>query len=141
MPGGVSSIGDSAFYWCTGLTGVCFEGKAPGLGGKNVFYAYSATLYYLPTAVGWETTFGYLPTALWLPEVPTADGSFGIGTNGFSFQITWADKMVVAVEACTNFANPIWSPLLTNTLSSDTFYFSDPDWTNYPSRFYRVRSP
>jgi len=20
-------------------------------------------------------------------------------------------------------------------------YFSDPDWTNYPSRFYRIRSP
>ena len=32
-------------------------------------------------------------------------------------------------------------PLQTNTLSSDSLYFSDPQWTNYPARFYRLRSP
>jgi hypothetical protein len=31
--------------------------------------------------------------------------------------------------------------LQTNTLAGGSFYFSDPEWTNYPSRFYRVRSP
>ena len=34
----------------------------------------------------------------------------------------------------------IWSPLQTNTLAADSFHFSDPDWTNHPGRFYRVRS-
>jgi len=45
------------------------------------------------------------------------------------------------VEACTNFDNPTWSPLQTNTLTGSSSYFSDPDWTNYPARFYRVRIP
>ena len=45
------------------------------------------------------------------------------------------------VEACTNLADPAWSPLQTNTLSGDSFYFSDPQWTNYPGRFYRLNSP
>jgi hypothetical protein len=47
----------------------------------------------------------------------------------------------LVVEACTNLANPIWSPLATNTLSNGSSYFSDPQWTNYPTRFYRLRSP
>jgi hypothetical protein len=46
---------------------------------------------------------------------------------------------VIPVNA--GLANPIWTPLQTNTLPTDTFYFSDPQWTNYPARLYRVRSP
>jgi hypothetical protein len=49
--------------------------------------------------------------------------------------------MVVMVQACTNLANSIWSPISTNTLTGGSFYFSDPKWTNYPARFYRLRSP
>ena len=29
----------------------------------------------------------------------------------------------------------------TNTLTGGTAYFGDPQWTNYPGRFYRLRSP
>ena len=29
----------------------------------------------------------------------------------------------------------------TNTLTAGSSYFSDPQWTNHPSRFYRLRSP
>jgi len=29
----------------------------------------------------------------------------------------------------------------TNTLTGGASYFSDAQWTNYPSRFYRFRSP
>jgi hypothetical protein len=43
------------------------------------------------------------------------------------------------VEAATNLANPVWIPVSTNnTLTSGTNYFSDPQWTNYPMRFYRA---
>ena len=49
--------------------------------------------------------------------------------------------MTVVVEACTNLANPAWHPIGTNTLISGSAYFSDPQWTNYPARFYRLRSP
>jgi hypothetical protein len=45
------------------------------------------------------------------------------------------------VEACTNFTNPVWQPVQTNTLTGGSSYFSDPQWTNYPARFYRFRSP
>jgi hypothetical protein len=45
------------------------------------------------------------------------------------------------LDACTNPANPVWTPLQTNTLIGDTFYFSDPQWTNHPARFYRLRWP
>jgi hypothetical protein len=47
----------------------------------------------------------------------------------------------VVVEASTNLANPVWSPVGTNTLTGGASYFSDPRWTNYPARFYRLRSP
>jgi hypothetical protein len=73
--------------------------------------------------------------------VQSSDASFGVRTNRFGFDITWASGQVIVVEACTDLANAIWSPLQTNTLSSDSFYFSDSQWTNYPRRFYRVRSP
>jgi hypothetical protein len=71
----------------------------------------------------------------------TGDASFGVRTNQFGFNISWASGMVVAVDACTDLANPVWTPLQTNTLTSDTLYFSDPQWTNYPDRFYRLRWP
>jgi hypothetical protein len=49
--------------------------------------------------------------------------------------------MAVAVDAYTNLADPTWNPLQTNTLTADTLYFSDAEWTNYPPRFYRLRWP
>ena len=73
--------------------------------------------------------------------IQTGDGSFGVRTNQFGFNVTWTSDMVVVVEASTNPGNPAWSPLQTNTFAGDSFYFSDPDWTNYPARFYRLRWP
>ena len=81
------------------------------------------------------------PAVLWNPQVQTRDASFGVRTNQFGFNITGTSGLVVVVEACTNLANPVWSPVETNTLTGDSSYFSDPQWTNYPSRFYRLRSP
>jgi hypothetical protein len=72
--------------------------------------------------------------------VQTSDASFGVRTNQFGFTINWASGMTVVVEASTSLANPTWYPLDTNTLTSGTAYFSDPQWKNYPSRFYRLRS-
>ena len=59
--------------------------------------------------------------------------------NQFGFTVTGASNMVVVVEATTDLANPTWYPLQTNTLTGASSYFSDPLWTNYPARFYRVR--
>jgi hypothetical protein len=67
--------------------------------------------------------------------------SFGVQTNGFGFIISWATNIPVVVEASTDLANPNWSPVATNTLTGGSAYFSDPQWANYPVRFYRLRSP
>jgi len=121
--------------------GVYFLGNAP-IGGSAVFSgANNATVYYLAWTTGWGSTFGGCPTALWKPLMQTGDVSFGVRTNQFGFNITWASGQVVVVEACMDLANPAWLPLQTNTLTGDSLYFSDPQWTNYPGRFYRLRSP
>jgi hypothetical protein len=78
---------------------------------------------------------------LWNPQVQTSDPNFGVRTNQFGFNITGTSDLVVVVEASTNLANPTWYPLATNTLTGDSFYFSDPQWTHYPGRFYRLRWP
>ena len=78
---------------------------------------------------------------LWNPQVQARTATFGVRTNRFGFTITGTSNLVIVVEACTNLANPVWSPLQTNTLSGDSFYFSDPQWKNYRARLYRLRSP
>lgn len=46
-------------------------------------------------------------------------------------------------KAATDLANPVWVPVATNTITGidGLSYFGDPNWTNYPGRFYRLRSP
>jgi hypothetical protein len=75
------------------------------------------------------------------PRVQTTDPSFGVHTNQFGFTISGASGTVVVVDACTTLSNPVWVPVRTNTLSGSSVYFGDPQWTNYPGRFYRLRSP
>jgi hypothetical protein len=64
-----------------------------------------------------------------------------VRTNQFSFYVDWASGQSVVVDGCTNLSHPIWLPLQTNLLSGGPWYFSDPQWTNYPGRFYRASSP
>jgi len=80
---------------------------------------------------------------LWNPLIQTGDGSFGVQTNQFGFTITNGSttNIPIVVEACTNPASPVWSPLQTVTLTNGLFCFSDPQWTNSPACFYRLRSP
>ncbi|MCX6929231.1 MAG: leucine-rich repeat domain-containing protein [Verrucomicrobia bacterium] len=140
IPSSVTRIEGEAFAYCTNLTWVYSRGNAPSFG-IQALEASPATVYYLPGTTGWGPDFGGRPTALWQPEMQTCDGSFGVRTNQFGFTLAWASGMVVVVDACTNLAIPLWSPLQTNTLTGDTLYLSDPGWTNHPQRFYRIRWP
>jgi hypothetical protein len=135
----VTTIGDTAFASCLNLKGVYFKGNAPTLL-SGVFANDNATVYYLPGTAGWSTNFAGLPTAIWTPEVQTGDASFGVKSNTFGFNVSWASGMSVVVEASPTLSNPVWSPVATNNLNGGTFYFRDPAWKKYPSRFYRVRS-
>jgi hypothetical protein len=56
-----------------------------------------------------------------------------------SFTTSWASDKVVIIDASATLSSPTWSPISTNTLTGGTSYFSDPQWAQYPRRFYRVR--
>jgi hypothetical protein len=169
IPNSVTSIGDSAFYNCQGLTnvtignsvtsigeeafaiwvslqGMYFQGNAPTNVGAYVFLDTNPNLivYYLPGTIGWGATFCGFPTAPWplpYPVILTSSPDFGLQTNGMGFTICWATNIPVVVEACTSLANDDWSPVRTNTFTNGLSSFSDPLWTNYPTRLYRLRSP
>jgi len=163
IPNSVASIGDGAFSSCTslpsivipaGLTNISysfvdcgqltkmyFKGNPPLNDYWEFFGAKNVTLYYLPGKTGWSTfsPLSTCSTAPWLPAMQTGTASFGLPTNQFGFNLNWASGQTVVVEASTNLMN--WQPVQTNTLATDSSYFSDPQWTNYPGRFYRLRSP
>ena len=167
IPSSVTSIGSWAFQYCTGLTGVTipsnvtsirenafsdfislkgvyFLGRAPRFGSGILGGDSTATVYYLPGTAGWGPTFGGRPTAPWLlpnPLILNNGSRFGVRTNQFGFVISWATNASVVVEASADLAQPIWTPVGTNTLTDGSSYFSDPQWMNYPARFYRLRSP
>jgi hypothetical protein len=160
IPGSVTNIGSFAFAFCHNLNSVYFKGDAPSAD-SSVFLefhiifpppfpypptVYPPTIYYLPGTEGWGTIFAGQPTVLWNPQVQTGDVSFGVRTNQFGFNIIGSSNLVIVVEACTNLASPVWTPVGTNQLNAflgtnGSSYFSDPDWTNYSGRFYRFRSP
>jgi hypothetical protein len=147
---GVTSIGEEAFddggETDDSLTGVYFMGNAPAVDlsfrGDN-----NATAYYLPGTTGWSRQFLLelgLPTALWFlpnPQILNHSANFGVQPGGFGFTISWATNASVVVEAATNLANPVWIPVSTNTLVNGTNHFSDPQWTNYSARYYRLQMP
>jgi hypothetical protein len=146
IPSSVAYLGEGAFSYDYGLEGVFFMGNAPSLDSPTFSrFAYTTvTVYYLPGTIGWGSIFSTRPTALWSlpnPLILDTTPSFGAQTNVFGFIISWATNTPVVVEASLDLANPIWSPLGTITLTDGSAYFSDPQWTNYPSRFYRLRSP
>ncbi len=71
------------------------------------------------------------------PVIVVDDGQFGIRANGFGFKVTCNSTASVVVEASTDFMQ--WTPLSTNSLSSNSTFFIDPNWTQTPRRFYRAR--
>jgi hypothetical protein len=125
------------FTNCPNLTSIYLAGTLPSFVWNPTNQIATPTAYYLPGAN--LLYVSGLPTALWLPQVQANSASFGIQANQFGFNINWASGMTVVVEACADLANPVWTPLGTNILASGSIYFSDPQWTNYSSRFYRIR--
>ncbi|MGC9941777.1 MAG: leucine-rich repeat domain-containing protein [Verrucomicrobiota bacterium] len=135
--------GDAAFADCAALLGVYFLGNAPVLGEPDVFDGDSQTIaYYLAGTAGWGSLYGGLTTVMLNLQAP-AIGFAGIGLQNheFGFTLSGATNLIAVVEACTNLAKPVWIPISTNTLTTGSSYFSDPQWTDFHGRFYRVVSP
>ena len=136
IPPSVTMIGSGAFDVCYGLSRAFFQGNAPVC--SNAFNGdTNATAYYLPDTTGWGATFAGLPAVLWNPLMQTSSA----GAAGFGFNIAGTADIPIVIEAATNMASPAWVPLQNLNLTNGAFYFGDPDWTNYPARFYRIRSP
>ena len=143
---GLAYLGAGAFNYCNNLAGVYFQGNAPTLGidyfGEDSFHPDElVTLYYLPGTTGWSSTYAGRPTKLWNPQAQTTDGSFGVRQNQFGFNIAGTPDIPLVIEASAALPAASWIPLHTCTLTNGLLYFSDPQWTNYSSRFYRIRSP
>ena len=136
----VSSIGSDAFTGCTNLSAIYFAGRAPAVATTAFQFDSQAIVYYLPGTTGWSSALAGRPTTFWLPAV-TVDAALGMRSNRFGFNINWARDTTVVVDAATNLLDPVWTPVSTNLLTGGTPYFSDPQWTNYPSRLYRLRTP
>ena len=144
LPGSLTNLGAGAFAYCFGLRAAYFQGNAPGQPGNvgtPVFDQDKATAYYLPGTSGWSTNFSGIPTALWTLSYPLVlQSSVGARHDEFGFTVSWATNLSVVVETSTDLTSKNWTPLQTNALNNGVVSFSDPQWTNYPSRFYRVRS-
>ena len=143
VPSSVTNIGFVAFWNCPNLLSVYFQGNCPSVIAGTVFQNdNNAVVYYLPNMTGWGRSLGGCPTMLWNPQAQTGDGSFGVQNNCFGFNITGTSGIGVLVEACNlPMTNLTWVPLQTITFTGGLYYFSDPAWTNYPGRCYRLRSP
>jgi len=144
IPASVAFIGGGAFLNCTNLAHVFFAGNAPAATQPMPVFSglkSNALGYYLLGKTGWGSIYSGLPTVLWNPQVPTDDGNFGILNHQFGFNITGTTNIPIVVEACTNLNSGPWVQLQSVVLTNSAFYFTDPQWTNYPARFYRICSP
>lgn len=146
LPASVGLLTAHAFLNCTNLAAVYFYGNAPlealSFLGRSPFEGDAwATNYFLPGTVGWELSFNGRPVVPWHlgnPRILLLPVSGQ--TNSFSFVLSWATNASVVVEACTNLANPAWTPVATNTLVDGSAAFVDPDFAVCWARFYRLRA-
>jgi hypothetical protein len=109
-------------------------------GGSGVFHIENLQLFEV-TGSGTAWLDAYQGSSVVTIQAPTKVINIGVWSNQFGFTITGSNSLVIVVEACTNLAHPVWSPVGTNTLTGGSSYFSDAKWTNSPGRFYRIRSP
>ncbi len=138
---GIFEIEYSAFADCPQLESVYFKG-APPLEYEYDLFSNSeqVVVYHLPDVEEWGTNFSQRPTALWRPSIRSEmlhDHEAGV----FEFEINWVSGMEVVVEAKDDLADDDWEELEAIYLEGNTEHFSDPDWRDYPRRFYRLRMP
>ena len=86
----------------------------------------------------WSSPFDGIPAVQLSLQPQTGGPSLGVQNNQFGFNVTGNNGLVVVVQAATSLVNPVWISVWTNTLTGGSAYFSDPQWTNYPGRYYRL---
>ncbi len=149
LPGTLTEIIGNPFDNCPSLTGVFFLGNFPdsvsGMPDSGLVFTDNPGLnvYRLPGTSNWDflTAFSGLTALMWNPLIETGNANFGVQNNQFGFDITGTPAIPIAVEAATNLANPVWTPLTNVTLTNALFQFSEPAQPNTPNRYYRIASP
>ncbi len=76
-----------------------------------------------------------------VPQTPPAivvnDGSFGVHSNRFGFNVRAVPGQVVVIEASTDLVS--WTPIQTNLATGAIVLFTDPQSQLFARRFYRAR--
>jgi hypothetical protein len=119
------------------------KGNSPTLTGDPFYNAHpDLTIYFLKGTSGWEDVFAGRPTAIWhLSDHAIHMEFLTINSWGISFAIVGSPGQAVAVQACQNLAASNWQDLEVVTLDGNGMGgFTDLDWTNFASRFYRAVS-
>jgi uncharacterized repeat protein (TIGR03803 family) len=109
------------------------------------FYSYSRLILssnqlYGTTYYGGTNNSGVVFALTVQPQILAGDGSFGVRSNAFGFNVAGVSNQIVIIEASSNLTGSAWLPLQTNMLDGSADCFLDPAWTNFPTRFYRVRT-
>ena len=149
LPASIIEIVGNPFEYCPSLTEVFFMGNGPFFlswlpdSGEVFSDNPNVTVYCLPGTAYWgffSSITGVSPV-LWNPLIQTGDGNFGVQNNQFGFDIKGTAGIPIVVEASTNLASPVWTPLTTGKLTNGLFHFSEPLQAGSPSRYYRISSP
>jgi hypothetical protein len=131
---GLTSIGDWAFEGCTSLRGVYFEGDAPALWGEMLLLGPNeATIYRLPATSGWGTTFGGMPTALWVPITPSLPSL--TSANPLKLVTHSPAPASVRVQRSTNYVD--WEDWQTVSRDAGPSELQDSEASTAPWRYYR----
>jgi len=89
---------------------------------------------------GWTSTYDSFTTVLWNPLIQAGASGFGVMTNHFGFYITGTKNIPIVVEASTNVAGPVWTPLQSCLLTNGSLFFSETYQATNPARYYRISS-
>ncbi len=139
IAGSLTNLGDYAFADCPSLKCFFFMGNAPSLFPLNaVAYGLpqrqAGRIWYLPGTTGWDR-----PLEVWVSLWDADVAGAAVQGGQLTLEITATGGIPVLVEATTNLAAAAWVPLRATPQAPNLYYVPDPQWTNYPARFYRVR--
>jgi hypothetical protein len=112
--------------------------KKQGISGNGAALNFELTQYSVPPSPTLLASHA-VPQLSPQPDIHVSDGNLNFSTGQFGFSIGGQQEQIVVVEGSTDLVN--WQPLQTNIFQGSITYFNDPQWTNYPCRFYRVRTP
>lgn len=94
-----------------------------------------------PDATNFAWRFYRIGPLSWASSVTKLASNAGesLSSNDFNLTLYSLPGLNYEIEASTDLVN--WTIITGFSSTNSTLHFSDPLWTNYPSRFYRLRSP